>query len=64
MNLFKTLTKVVLSPIKAVAEVVEDLKGDNGDSSQFASIATLGISSVVKGAAKAVAEASEEVFDD
>lgn len=64
MNIFKAITKVVLSPIKAVAEVVEDIKGDNGDDSQFASIATMGVSSLVKGAAKAVKEASDEVFEE
>ena len=64
MSFLKGLTKLVSFPIKAVAEIVDDLSANNSDESMVVSLATLGISSVVKGTAKAVKEASEEIFDN
>lgn len=64
MNILKGITKIVLSPIKAVTEIVDDIKGENGDDSQFVAIATTGVSSLIKGLAKGIKEGSEDIFDD
>ncbi len=63
MGLFKALTKIAFAPVRAVAEVVKDVSGDNDEAAQGLSILTLGASSVVKGVAKSVEEAAEEVYD-
>lgn len=64
MGFLGAITKIAASPIKAIAEVVDDVSGQNGDDGVFLSIATLGIGPAVRGIAKAVKEASEEVFKD
>lgn len=64
MNIFKAITKIAFSPVRAVAEVVKDVSGKNSDDEQGLAILTLGASSVIKGLAKSVKEASDEIFED
>lgn len=64
MSIFKAITKLVFSPVRAIAEVVKDVSGENDEASQGLSILTGGVSSVVKGLAKSIKEASDEVFED
>lgn len=62
MSIFKAFAKIAFSPIRAVSEVVKDVSGDNDELSQALSILTLGISSVIKGLARSVEEASDEIY--
>lgn len=63
MAILKGLTKIVLSPINGVAEVIKDVKGDNGESQQGLSILTIGVSSVVKGTGKAIVNGVDDIFN-
>lgn len=63
MSIFKGLAKIAFSPLRIAKEVVDDISGENSDVSQGMSILTLGASSVVKGAGKAIKEASDEIFE-
>ncbi len=62
MGIFTGLAKIALSPLKGVSEVIDDIKGDNGESSQGASILSVGISSVIKGTAKGIKKGTDEIF--
>lgn len=64
MTIFKAITKIAFSPVRAVAEVVKDVAGENSDTEQGLPILTLGATSVFKGFAKSVKEAAEEIYED
>lgn len=61
MGFFDSLTEIVLSPVSAAAEVIRDVSGDNGESDGLAAIATLGVSSIVKGTAKSIVRAADKI---
>ena len=63
MGIFKGLAKVILSPIKGIAEIKEDLT-DAESPNGLLTIMTLGASSVIKGTIKGIKEGAEEIFDD
>jgi hypothetical protein len=62
-NIIKGLTKVVLSPLNGVKEVIDDISGENEEVSQGMSILTIGASSVVKGVAKGIKSGVEDIFE-
>lgn len=64
MWLFWWLVKIALSPIRWVAEVIKDVSWENGESSQWAGIMSMWISSIVKWVAKWVKEWAEDIFED
>lgn len=61
MGLFSALGQIVAAPIHIADTVVKDLKGDNDDVAQGASIASLGLTSVVRGIAKSIEKAADEL---
>jgi hypothetical protein len=63
MGIIKGLFKVALSPLSGVKEIIDDIKGENGDSSQGISILTTGLSSIVKGTAKGIKKGVEDIFE-
>jgi hypothetical protein len=63
MNIFKGITKTVLSPLNGIKELVDDISGENSDAEQGLSILTLGASSIVKGTAKKLKEGIEDILD-
>lgn len=63
MNILKGLTKIALSPIRGVTEIIDDISGENSESEQGISIITLGISSVVKGTAKGIKDGVEDIYE-
>jgi len=62
MGIFKAITKIAFSPVRAVAEIAKDISGNTSEEEQGLSILTMGASSVVKGLAKSVKEASDEIY--
>lgn len=64
MGFLKGITKIACSPIKGVAEIYDDLAGENDDEAQGLSILTCGISSIAKGTIKGVKSGVDEIFDD
>ena len=64
MGLLSGITKVVLSPVNGVAEIVRDLDGENSEEAQGISILTCGISSVIKGTAKAIRDGADDIIND
>jgi len=64
MNLFKGLAKITTSPLRGVKEIVDDVKGDNGDAYGGLSILTLGASSLIKGTAKGLSDGVDDIFEE
>jgi hypothetical protein len=63
-NIIKGITKIALSPLSGVKEVIDDISGDNSETEQGLSILTTGISSVAKGTAKGIIDGVEDIFED
>ena len=63
MGIFKGLAKVVLSPIRGVAEIGKDLT-DSESANGLLTIMTLGASSVIKGTAKGIKDGVEEIYEE
>ena len=67
MSIFKAITTIVSTPIRCLEEIGKDLstltdpRKDETDG--ILSIATLGVSSVVKGVVKSIKKAGEELDD-
>lgn len=61
-NIIKGITKVALSPLAGMKEIIDDVAGNNSESEQGLSILTVGISSVVKGTAKGIKSGVEDIF--
>lgn len=70
MDLFKGITKIVLSPLRGVKEIGDDLSGKTDDNDethglqQAGSISTLGLSSMVKGTFKGIKSGIDNIFED
>lgn len=62
MGILKGLLKVGLSPLRGVKEVIDDVRGENGDEGMM-SILTLGATGAIKGTAKGLKDGIEEIFD-
>ena len=63
MGFFSGITRIVLTPVAIVDEVLNDVTGKNGEESQTVSILTTGISSAVKGTVRNVARGLEDMTD-
>jgi hypothetical protein len=63
MKLLTGLLKIGLSPLKGIAEVVDDLSGNNSDAEQGLSVLTLGTSSVIKGTVKSIKRGVDDILD-
>lgn len=65
MSLFKSLTTIATTPIRCLGELGKDLSSltdiRKDESDGILSIATLGISSVIKGVVKSIKKAGEEL---
>lgn len=65
MSLFKSLTTIASTPIRCLGEIGKDLSSltdarkDEADG--ILSIATLGVSSIIKGCVKSIIKAGEEL---
>lgn len=57
------LAKVALSPLNWIAEVIKDVSWDNWEDSQWASILSMWLSSVVKGTAKWIKKWVDEIME-
>jgi hypothetical protein len=64
MNISKGITKIMLSPVKGVSEVVDDFNEENSEGEKFLSLSTLGVSSLIKGTLKGIKEGAEEIYED
>jgi len=63
MGFLKGILQVATSPIRGLAEVIDDVSGKNSESEQGLSILTVGLSSVIKGTAKGIKSGSKNIFD-
>lgn len=68
MKTAKGITKIVLSPLRGIKEIKDDMSGKYSDDdeglSQALCISTLGASSLIKGTAKSIWSGLEDIFDD
>lgn len=62
-DIISGITKVALSPIRGVSELIDDIQQNNSEGETAIAIATLGISSLVKGTAKGIRDGAEEIFN-
>lgn len=63
MSLFGGLSKIALSPLKGVSEIIDDVSGKNSEGEQALGIGTIGTSSALKGTAKGLKQGIDEIFD-
>lgn len=57
------LFKIALSPLKGIAEIKDDLCGDNDEGCQLVSIMTFGVSSIIKGTLNGIKQGVDDIFD-
>lgn len=62
MKIIQGITKIALSPLLGVKEVVDDLSKKNGEEQQGLSILTAGTSSVAKGTLKGIIDGIDDIF--
>lgn len=61
MGLFSAVGKIVASPIIVADTIVKDIKGTKGEAAQVCAIGSCGLTSVVRGIAKSVEKAADEL---
>ena len=67
MSIFKAITTIISTPIRCLGELGKDLSSltdiRKDETDGILSIATVGVSSVVKGVIKSIKKAGEELDD-
>lgn len=67
MSIFKAITTIVSTPVRCLGELGKDLSSltdvRKDETDGILSIATVGVSSVVKGVIKSIKKAGEEIDD-
>ena len=62
-DIISGITKVALSPIRGVSELIDDAQQNNSEAETGLAIMTLGISSLVKGTAKGIKDGADDIFN-